>query len=176
MHGARRRECFGPHIGNFDQPRDQAMVEEGRTVPGLFHEPLQKFQLKVSQLHIDPPLRRRAKLSIPGADNSLINFSCLQDGTKALFQQCLRGTQGVKTMRKAITQTAEPTIITVGELISELCRLPDRAAVTFRCPLHQQELRFYRLLHRSKGVVEIELNQYPESPPVAPSQPAGEPI
>jgi hypothetical protein len=79
-------------------------------------------------------------------------------------------------MRKAIAQTAEPAIITVGELISELCRLPDRAAVTFRCPLHQQELRFYRLLHRSKGVVEIELNQYPESPPVAPSQPAGEPI
>jgi hypothetical protein len=46
-------------------------------------------------------------------------------------------------MSKTINQTAEPTIITVGELISELCRLPDGAAVTFRCPLHQQELRFY---------------------------------
>ena len=74
-------------------------------------------------------------------------------------------------MRKTIAQTAEPTIITVGELISELCRLPDRAAVTFRCPLRQQELRFYRLLHRSKDVVEIELNQYPDSPPVVPTQP-----
>jgi hypothetical protein len=77
-------------------------------------------------------------------------------------------------MRKAITQIAEPTVITVGELISELCRLPDRAAVTFRCPLFQQELRFYRLMHRSKGVVEIELNHYPESPPVVPSESARE--
>jgi hypothetical protein len=71
-------------------------------------------------------------------------------------------------MGKTISRTAEPTI-TVGELISELCRLPDHAAVAFRCPLHQQELRFYRLQVRSKGVVEIELNQYPESPPVAPA-------
>jgi hypothetical protein len=77
-------------------------------------------------------------------------------------------------MSKTTNQTAEPTIITVGELISELCHLPDGAAVTFRCPLHQQELRFYRLLNRSKGVIEIELNPYPESLPVVPSQSAAE--
>ena len=62
-----------------------------------------------------------------------------------------------------------PPTITVGELIDELCRWPDRAAVNFRCPLLEQEFRFYRLQRRSKDVVEIEVNLYPESPPVAPS-------
>ena len=64
---------------------------------------------------------------------------------------------------------AHPPIITVGELIDELCRLPDTAAVTFRCPMLEQELTFYRLRKRAKQVVEIEVNAYPESPPVVPS-------
>jgi hypothetical protein len=71
-----------------------------------------------------------------------------------------------KANREAVVH---PPIITVGELIDELCRLPDTAAVNFRCPMLEQELRFYRLRRRSKGVVEIEVNTYPESPPVAPS-------
>ncbi|OAF15712.1 MULTISPECIES: hypothetical protein [Bradyrhizobium] len=62
-----------------------------------------------------------------------------------------------------------PPIITVGELIDELCRLPDTAVVNFRCPMLDQELTFYRLRKRSKDVVEIAVNAYPESPPVVPS-------
>ncbi|MCK1722874.1 MULTISPECIES: hypothetical protein [unclassified Bradyrhizobium] len=62
-----------------------------------------------------------------------------------------------------------PPIITVGELIDELCRLPDTAVVHFRCPMLDQELTFYRLRKRSKDSVEIAVNAYPESPPVVPS-------
>ncbi|MBR0826793.1 hypothetical protein JQ596_14680 [Bradyrhizobium manausense] len=62
-----------------------------------------------------------------------------------------------------------PPIITVGELIDELCRLPDTAIVHFRCPMLDQELTFYRLRRRSKDAVEIAVNAYPESPPVVPS-------
>ncbi|OKO72063.1 hypothetical protein AC630_31465 [Bradyrhizobium sp. AS23.2] len=64
---------------------------------------------------------------------------------------------------------AHPPIITVGELIDELCRLPDTAVVHFRCPMLDQELTFYRLRKRSKDAVEIAVNAYPESPPVVPS-------
>ena len=62
-----------------------------------------------------------------------------------------------------------PPIITVGELIDELCRLPDTAIVHFRCPMFDQELTFYRLRRRSKDAVEIAVNAYPDSPPVVPS-------
>ncbi|MGY3034978.1 hypothetical protein ACVIIV_004148 [Bradyrhizobium sp. USDA 4354] len=62
-----------------------------------------------------------------------------------------------------------PPIITVGELIDELCRLPDTAVVHFRCPMFDQELTFYRLRKRSKDAVEIAVNAYPDSPPVVPS-------
>ena len=73
-------------------------------------------------------------------------------------------------MSKAIRKTvAHPPNITVGELIDELCRLPDTAAVSFRCPMLEQELTFYRLRKRSKDIVEVEVNAYPQSPPVAPS-------
>lgn len=62
-----------------------------------------------------------------------------------------------------------PPIITVGELIDELCRLPDTAIVHFRCPMFDQELTFDRLRRRSKDAVEIAVNAYPDSPPVVPS-------
>jgi hypothetical protein len=65
--------------------------------------------------------------------------------------------------------TEGPPIITVGELKAELNRWNDAAAVTFRCPLENQELRFYRVQGPSNDVVQIELNQYPETPPVLPS-------
>jgi hypothetical protein len=65
--------------------------------------------------------------------------------------------------------TDHPPIITVGELIDELCRLPDTAVVHFRCPMLDQELTFYRLRKRSKDTVEIAVNAYPNSPPVVPS-------
>jgi hypothetical protein len=79
----------------------------------------------------------------------------------------IEGKTSVKaTMVETPIQTAEPPIITVGELRAELNRWPDHAAVTFRCPLHEQELRFYRFQSPSKDIVEIELNQYPETPVV----------
>ena len=62
-----------------------------------------------------------------------------------------------------------PPIITVGELMSELGRWPVDAAVTFRCPLQGQELRFYRVQSSLRDIVQIELNQYPETPIVVPS-------
>jgi hypothetical protein len=65
------------------------------------------------------------------------------------------------------SQTAGPPIITVGELKAELSRWPDGAAVTFRCPLQDQELRFYRVQGPAKDVVQIELNEYPQTPAAA---------
>lgn len=56
-----------------------------------------------------------------------------------------------------------PPIITVAELMTELGRWPRNAAVTFRCPLQEQELRFYRVQDPAEDVVQIELNQYPET-------------
>src|SRR5215813_13833414 len=71
-------------------------------------------------------------------------------------------------MSKAIREAVvDPPIITVGELIDELCRLPDTAVVSFRCPMLEQELAFHRLRKRSKDIVEIEVQ--PESPPAVPS-------
>ena len=66
-----------------------------------------------------------------------------------------------------------PPIITVGELIDELCRLPDTAVVHFRCPVLDQELTFYRLRKRSKDVVEIAVGAYPDSLPAVPSSDGG---
>ena len=71
-----------------------------------------------------------------------------------------------KTIREAVFH---PRIITVGDLIDELCRLPDTAAVNLRCPMLEQDFRFFRLRKRSKDIVEIEINAYPESPSVVPS-------
>jgi hypothetical protein len=73
-------------------------------------------------------------------------------------------------MSKAIREAVvHPTIITVGELMDELCRLPDTAAINFRCRTLEQRFSFHRLRRRSKDVVEIEINAYPEAPPVVPS-------
>lgn len=71
-------------------------------------------------------------------------------------------------MSKAIREATYPALITVGELIDELCRLPDTATIRFHCPMLEQELAFYRLRKRAKDLVEIEVNAYPESPPVVP--------
>ena|SRR3569623_957849 len=69
--------------------------------------------------------------------------------------------------------TAHPPIITVGDLIDELCRLPDTAVVHFRCAALDQELTFEHLRKRSKDDVEIAINAFPESPPVVPSSANG---
>ena len=68
-------------------------------------------------------------------------------------------------MRKSVTIAAKPSSMTVGELISELCRLPDHAVVSFRCPLQKHEMHFSRIASQSRGSVEIELEQAPDSAP-----------
>lgn len=71
-------------------------------------------------------------------------------------------------MSKAIRKVAaDPPIMTVGDLIDELCRLPDTALVSVHCPTLEQELTFYRLRRLSKDVVEIEVNAYPHRVPSA---------
>jgi len=62
-----------------------------------------------------------------------------------------------------------PSIITVGDLIDQLCRLPDTAVVHFCCPMLDQELSFDRMRKRSKDAVEISVIAYPASPSVVPS-------
>lgn len=72
-------------------------------------------------------------------------------------------------MTKTLVRAADPAIMTVGDLIGELCRWPDHAEVRFRCPYLQQDLQFYCLQARSKATVEIQLKQDSESPPVEPT-------
>lgn len=68
-------------------------------------------------------------------------------------------------MRKSVTLASKSSPMTVGELISELCRLPDHAVVSFRCPIQKHEMRFSRIASQSKGSVEIELEQAPDNAP-----------
>lgn len=70
-----------------------------------------------------------------------------------------------KAIRKAV---ADPPMITVGELIDELCRLPDTAVVSFHCPMLGHELTFHSLRKRSKDLVEIQVSAYPGSLGVVP--------
>jgi hypothetical protein len=69
-------------------------------------------------------------------------------------------------MRKA-PDPAKPVPMTVGALISELCRWPDHAEVTFR--ISKRELRFDRVVGRSKKHIEIEFEKVSESPPIVPA-------
>jgi hypothetical protein len=89
---------------------------------------------------------------------------------RSMTSAVVSGGPGVPRMSELPSQAAEgPPIITVGELTAELSRWEDNAAVTFRCPLQDQELRFYRVQSLSRDVVQLELNQYPETPLLLPS-------
>ena len=59
--------------------------------------------------------------------------------------------------------------ITVGELITELCRLPDHATVRFHCESTSGTLRFGGVKPLSPRAVEIELDLASETPPIAPA-------
>jgi hypothetical protein len=73
-------------------------------------------------------------------------------------------------MRKSAGHTSHhPATITVGQLISELCRWPDNAEIAFRCPAQNREMHFHRVEGRSKGRVEVDLVLAPESPPIVPA-------
>jgi hypothetical protein len=58
-------------------------------------------------------------------------------------------------------------ILTVGDLKIELSRWADDTPITFRCPLRDQEFRFYRY-HPDDNALAIEINEYPETPQVLP--------
>ena len=70
---------------------------------------------------------------------------------------------------RTIVKTAKPVKMTVGSLISELCRWPDHAEVTFRGQGPHEELSFCRVVGRTKKHVDIELTSAPESLPVVPT-------
>jgi hypothetical protein len=71
-------------------------------------------------------------------------------------------------MNKLVSRPKAP-IVTVGDLIGHLCRWPDHAVVTFKCPLDGRELHFGQIESASKGHIEIGLDVAPEhSPHVAP--------
>ena len=72
-------------------------------------------------------------------------------------------------MRKSAIHAADPASITVGQLISELCRWPDHAKVSFRCPAQNRAMHFHRVANGSKGKVEVDLVLAPESPPIVPA-------
>ena len=59
--------------------------------------------------------------------------------------------------------------VTVGDLITELCRLPDHAAITFRSPGTNSELRLLRIVAPSKTTVEIEFQHDVEPVTVVPA-------
>jgi len=70
-------------------------------------------------------------------------------------------------MRKSVSVKPRSTVITVGDLLGHLCRWPDHAVVTFKCPLDGRDLHFRCIESRSRGQIEIELDVAPQ-----PSAPA----
>ena len=75
---------------------------------------------------------------------------------------------GVSAMSRNTSNLVPASVITVGDLITELCRWPDHATIRFRCPDSSAELCFSRVESLSKGIVEIELHPAPETVPVVP--------
>ena len=59
--------------------------------------------------------------------------------------------------------------ITVGDLITELCRWPDHATIKFRMPDGSAALCVWRVNGLPQGVVEIELHRVPETAPIVPA-------
>ena len=72
-------------------------------------------------------------------------------------------------MSKNISEASRDAIITVGDLITELCRWPDHATIKIKCPGSSAELCFARITGVSRSVVEIEFNQAPEAVPIVPA-------
>jgi len=66
-------------------------------------------------------------------------------------------------------QGPQAATITVGELISELCRWPDHAAISFRSPVTNAELCLSRIYGPCDGLVEVELQPAEERVPVVPA-------
>jgi len=63
--------------------------------------------------------------------------------------------------------------LTVGELITELCRWPDHAAITFRCAPTGAGFQLSQVREVSRNFVEVELHSVSDSPPVVPASSDG---
>ena len=72
-------------------------------------------------------------------------------------------------MSKNTSDLSRDARITVGDLITELCRWPDQATIKFKCPGSSAELCFAQIDGRSRGIVEIELQPAPEVAPIVPA-------
>jgi hypothetical protein len=76
---------------------------------------------------------------------------------------------GVSAMGKNISELSRDASMTVGDLITELCRWPDHATIKFKCPGSSAELCFAGIDGLSRGIVEIELHPVPETAPIVPA-------
>jgi hypothetical protein len=72
-------------------------------------------------------------------------------------------------MSRNTSKLAADGRMTVGDLITELCRWPDHATLQFRCTDKPAALCFSHVEGLSKGVVEIELQPAPETVPIVPA-------
>jgi hypothetical protein len=72
-------------------------------------------------------------------------------------------------MRKSTPELSREASITVGDLITELCRWPDHATIKFKCPVSSAELCFSGIESVSRGTVEIELQPATQTAPIVPA-------
>jgi hypothetical protein len=70
-------------------------------------------------------------------------------------------------MRAVRNQPVGSPAMTVGQLISELCRYPDHATITFLCPLQHQKLHLLRIESSSKGAVDFAFDLTPKAASVS---------
>jgi hypothetical protein len=76
--------------------------------------------------------------------------------------------KGSEFMSKDATTQSSPTF-TVGDLITELCRWPDHAAITFRCSSTGGGFQLSQVRELSRHLIEVELASVSDSPPVVPA-------
>ena len=72
-------------------------------------------------------------------------------------------------MSKNAPRAIDATILTVGGLITELCRWPDQAKIRFRCPATGAGLSVAHIEAAEFGVVDIQLHADAETAPVVPA-------
>jgi hypothetical protein len=77
---------------------------------------------------------------------------------------------GVTAMSRNTSKLVPDAGITVGELITELCRWPDHATIKFKCLGSSAELCFSGIESVSRGTVDIELHPATKTAPIMPAR------
>ena len=72
-------------------------------------------------------------------------------------------------MSNGAPQVAQIKILTVSDLIAELCRWPDHANIRLLCRDTGTLLNVIRIDSASKDRVDIELQSLPETAPIVPA-------